>query len=208
MSSHTIRNFVFTLIACALLPGCAGSGSSSTYAPAPASTANNPAMTPIRDENMRVGDKITIRLDGVPDGGYFVEVQIPDSGQVSVNLLTQTFQAAGRTPAQLAADIVQAYKTQKIYTNPQVAVLEEETRYINVGGDVRGPTNVVWRSDSTLMSTINACGGFTEYANRRSVRIVRGSQVIYVDCVKAAAVPGADPPVYPGDQIYVPRTIL
>ncbi len=196
------------MIACALLPGCAGSGSSSTYAPAPASTANNPAMTPIRDENMRVGDKITIRLDGVPDGGYFVEVQIPDSGQVSVNLLTQTFQAAGRTPAQLAADIVQAYKTQKIYTNPQVAVLEEETRYINVGGDVRGPTNVVWRSDSTLMSTINACGGFTEYANRRSVRIVRGSQVIYVDCVKAAAVPGADPPVYPGDQIYVPRTIL
>jgi hypothetical protein len=58
------------------------------------------------------------------------------------------------------------------------------------------------------MSTINTCGGFTDYANRRSVRIVRGTQVIYVDCVKAAAVPGADPPVYPGDQIYVPRTIL
>ncbi len=56
------------------------------------------------------------------------------------------------------------------------------------------------------MSTINACGGFDEYANRHAVRILRGQQVIEVDAVKAISTPGADPAVYPGDQIYVPRS--
>jgi len=55
---------------------------------------------------------------------------------------------------------------------------------------------------------LNSCGGFTEYANRRAVRIIRGQQVIVVDCVKAVGTIGADPPVYPGDQIYVPRTMF
>jgi len=156
---------------------------------------------------MRVGDKITVRLSGVPDDGYFNEIQIPASGDITVPLLTQSFPAAGRNTADLAADITNAYKSQKIYTNPVVSVLPED-QFINVGGDVRAPTNVVWRPDSTLMSTINSCGGFTEYANRRAVRILRGQQVIEVDCVKAIQTAGADPPVYPGDQIYVPRTIF
>jgi protein involved in polysaccharide export with SLBB domain len=156
---------------------------------------------------MRVGDKITIQLAGVPDEGWIHEFQIPASGDVTVPLLTQTFHAAGRNTAELGAEIADAYKSQKIYTNPVVTVLPED-RYVNVGGDVRSPSNIVWRPDSTLMSTINACGGFTEYAKRQAVRILRGKQVIEVDCVRAAQSPGADPAVYPGDQIYVPRTMF
>jgi len=156
---------------------------------------------------MRVGDKITIQLAGVPDEGWIHEFQIPASGDVTVPLLTQSFHAAGRNTSELASDITDAYKSQKIYTNPVVTVLSEE-RYINVGGDVRGPSRVVYSADSTLMSTINACGGFTEFANRRTVRILRGQQVIVVDCVKASQNAGDDPPVYPGDQVYVPRTMF
>jgi protein involved in polysaccharide export with SLBB domain len=167
-----------------------------------AGTGGHPA-----NDTMRVGDKITIRLTGVPDTGYFNEIQIPASGDVTVDLLTQSFHAAGLTPAELSAEITDAYKSQKIYTNPKVTVLAEE-RYVNVGGDVRNPTRVLYTSDATVMSMINACGGFDEYAQRRAVRILRGQQVIVVDCVKAEATAGDDPPVYPGDQIYVPRTIF
>ena len=184
------------LLACALLSGCGGGSHLSSSGPA-ASGASSALI--------RVGDKITIRLSGVPEGEYFNELEIPSSGDITLPLLTQSFHAAGRNPAELSNDITEAYKSQKIYTNPVVTIIQEE-RYINVGGDVRGPTNVPWRPDSTLMSTINTCGGFTEFANRRSVRIIRGQQVIQVDCVNAAQTPGADPPVYPGDQIYVPRT--
>ena len=152
---------------------------------------------------MRVGDKHHPAELALPDNGFFNEKQIPDSGDINLPLLTQSFHAAGRNTAEIAADITETYKSQKIYTNPVVAVLSEE-QFIIVGGDVRGPTNVVWRPDSTLMSTINACGGFTEFANRRAVRILRGQQVIEVDCIKAINTPGADPPVYPGDQILFP----
>jgi protein involved in polysaccharide export with SLBB domain len=191
------------LLACALLIGCGGDGASShPSAPAPAgmsSAANNVPM--------RAGDKITVRLSGVPDDGYFNELLIPASGDITLPLLNQSFHAAGRNTADLANDIANAYKSQKIYTNPVVTVLPEE-RYVNVGGDVRSASNIVWRPDSTLMSTINACGGFTDYADRRHVRILRGQQVIQVDCVQAIQTPGSDPEVLPGDQIYVPRTMF
>ncbi len=186
-------------LACALLTGCGGSHSPS---PGPAPVPSDAASAA-----MRVGDKITIQLAGVPDEGWIHEFQIPASGEITVPLLTQSFPAAGHYASDLAAEISNAYKSQKIYTNPVVTVIAEE-RYINVGGDVRSPSRVIYSSDSTLMSTINACGGFTEYANRRAVRIIRGQQIIEVDCVKAAGTPGADPPVYPGDQVYVPRTMF
>jgi protein involved in polysaccharide export with SLBB domain len=188
---------------CVLLSGCGGGGGGSMQSPPPGAMggADSPGAV------IRSGDKITIQLSGVPDGGFFNEKQVSDAGEITMPLLNQPFHAAGRNPSDLAAEIANAYKSQKIYVNPVVNVLPEE-RFIDVGGDVRAPSNVAWRPDSTMMTTINTCGGFTEYANRSHVRIIRGQKVIIVDCVKAIQTPGADPPVYPGDQIYVPRTIF
>jgi protein involved in polysaccharide export with SLBB domain len=184
------------------LSGCAGSGSTSS------SQSVSPAAMPREADTIRVGDKITVRLTGVPEGSeYFNEIQIPASGDVTVPLLAQPFHAAGKTPAQVAGEIGDAYKSQRIYTTPNVIVLPEE-RFVSVGGDLRSPTRVLFTADMTVMSAINSCGGFDEYANKRSVRLIRGSQIIYVDCVKAASAPGADPAVYPGDQIWVPRTVF
>jgi len=193
-----IRGGAFSLfvLTCALFTGCAGGGSRDVP------NTPGPAFT---NDTIRVGDKITIQLSGVPDTGYFVEKQIPPTGEFSLPYLTQNFQAIGKTTPELTLEITAAYKAQKIYTNPVVTVLAEE-RYITVGGEVRSPTNVVYRPDLTLVGVINSCGGFTEFANRRSVRVIRGKEAFYVDCIKAVAVPGADPPVYAGDQIYISRT--
>ena len=156
---------------------------------------------------MRVGDKVTIRLTGVPDGGYVIEVQIPESGDITIPLLSQPFHAVGRNASEVSAEIASTYKEQKIYTTPNVTIIPEE-RFVNVGGDVRGPQRVIYTSDLTLIGAINACGGFTEYANRKAVRILRGQQVIQVDASAAARTPGADPSLQAGDQVYVPRTMF
>ncbi len=161
----------------------------------------------VANDLIRVGDKIVVRLSGVPDGGYAVEVQVPEAGDISLPLLTGSFHVAGKTTGSLSAEIVEAYKSNKIYTNPHVAV-ELGDRYINVSGDVRSPQRVLYTADSTLLSTIISCGGFDEYAKRNSVQITRGKQVIIVDCAAAARTPGGDPPVYPGDLIFVPRTMF
>jgi len=154
---------------------------------------------------MRVGDKVTVRLTGVPQDDYVIEVEIPASGEISVPLLTHSFHVAGRNCADVAAEIALAYQTDKIFTNPNVTIIPED-RYVNVGGDVRSPSRVIYTPDMTLLTAINSCGGFDEYANRRVVRITRGQQIFTVDAVHATQVPGSDPPLYPGDQVYVPRT--
>jgi protein involved in polysaccharide export with SLBB domain len=191
--SGAVSLFVLT---CVFLNGCGGGGN----APMPP-----PSHTSFESDIIRVGDKITIQLSGVPDGGYYVEKQIPPSGDFNLPYLSQSFHAAGKTTSAMAQEVIDAYKGQKIYSNPVVSVLEEE-RYITVGGEVRSPGNVAYRPDLTLISLLNSCGSFTEFADRRHVRIIRGKDTFYVDCIKAVAVPGNDPPVYPGDQIYVSRT--
>ncbi len=195
-----IGAFSSFILACALLMGCGGGGS----APATGPSGLPPGFA---SDLIRVGDKITIQLSGVPDNGFFVEKQIPPTGDFTLPYLTQSFQALGKTTPQLAQEVTDAYKSQKIYTNPVVSVLAEE-RFITVGGEVRSPSNVAYRPDLTMVGVINTCGGFTEYANRKSVRVIRGKQEFYVDLVKAVAVPGNDPPVYAGDQIYVSRTVF
>jgi protein involved in polysaccharide export with SLBB domain len=190
------------LVLTALLTGCGGGSPAPSGNPAPTGA---PLAETVGRDVMRAGDKITIRLTGVPEGEYIIEVQIPESGGISVPLLTQTFPAAGITAADLAAQITDAYKTQKIYTTPVVEVIPEE-RYVNVNGDVRNPARVVYTADMTLLTAIISCGGFDEYADRRHVRITRGQQTIIINANTLNSTPGADPPLYPGDVIYVPRT--
>jgi protein involved in polysaccharide export with SLBB domain len=201
MTLVRIGAFSFFVLTCAVLIGCGGGGGAPGIVtpPQPGGSFSN--------DYIRVGDKITIQLSGVPDGGYFVEKQIPPTGDISLPYLTQTFQCVGKTTPQLAQEITEAYKSQKIYTNPVVSALEEE-RFITIGGEVRSPSNVQYRPDLTVIGAINTCGGFTEFANRKSVRVIRGKQVFYVDCLKAVNTPGDDPAVYPGDQIYVSRTVF
>lgn len=186
------------LAGCFLLSGC--------------QHANNPippqGPNGVYSDAIRVGDKITVRLTGVPQGeDYINEIQIPDSGDITVPNLTQSFHAAGARPGELAARISAAYRDAKIFTNPNITIIPEE-RFVSVGGDVRSPTSVLYRPDLTLLGAINACGGFDEYANKRQVRIIRGSQKYTIDANSALSQPGQDPAVYPGDQIFVPRTVL
>ncbi len=183
-----------------LLSGCLGGDGSATTAPASASLVPSDAM--------RVGDKVTITLAGVPQGEEYVhEFQIPDSGDITVPDLTQSFHAVGILPGELAGRIAQAYRDSKIYTNPNVTVIPED-RFVNVSGDVRTPLRVLYTPDLTLLGVISAAGGFDEYADKHHVRVVRGAQLLVVDAQKATNTPGSDILVYPGDQITVPRTIF
>ena len=217
MPVNTLCRFS-VVIACTLLTGCGGMSSSTgpdssaampnAGAP-PMASSEAPASSPSSDL-LRVGDKITIRLSGVPEGSdYIVEIQIPQSGDITqlALLKDRSFHAVGRTADDLAQEIMATYKAEKIYTTPVVTIISEE-RFVSVGGDVHQPQRVLFTPDLTLLGAINACGGFTEYAKRGAVRILRGQQVIQINANTAAKNPGSDPPLRPGDQIYVPRTMF
>jgi len=161
------------------------------------------------DAAFRTGDTIELRVGGVPaeetqliTGAYTVDgegfVNLPHVGKV---------RAAGLGQAALQRAIEAAYRTGQIYTNPSITVTVPVTlRFVNVSGDVRQPRRVEYTSDLTLLGAISASGGFTDYADQRKVRLMRGGKVQMVDIRAVRNNPALDIILLPGDQIEVPQS--
>ena len=157
----------------------------------------------------RIGDAIEVRIGGVPaeeaqliTGIYTVDgegfVNLPHVGKV---------RAAGLVQAALQSAIEAAFRTGEIYTNPSITLtVPAALRFVNVSGEVRGPRRVEYTSDLTLLAAISACGGFTEYADQRKVRLIRGGGVQIVDIKAVRKDPSLDIILLPGDQIEVPQS--
>ena len=129
---------------------------------------------------LRVGDPVELRIGGIPNEEqqqvnniYTVDA----TGCVNLPYINKV-RAEGLTPAQLSRSIEQSYRTNKIYTNPNITILMQPTsRFVNVGGAVRQPMRVPFTEDMTLLASINAAGGFNDFADQKSVRLLRGNQV-------------------------------
>lgn len=189
-----LRGMQHALI-CSLLVGCINPiGVSPTQIEAPKSSAV-----------LRSGDGLSIRLLGIPDpSGY--EVQIDDRGYISLPYIDR-IQAAGLTSSELADNIRTTYISQQYYKHLSVSVYVTE-RYIYVGGEVAGPGRVVWTDDLTLSKAIQAAGGFSTYANEKSVQLTRDQNTYQLNSYTAQAEPNQDPKLYPGDAIHVPRSVF
>jgi len=81
-------------------------------------------------------------------------------------------------------------------------------RFVNVGGAVRNPSRVAFTEDLTLLSAINAAGGFNDFADQRHVRLLRGSNVKIYDVRKFRRDPSLDVGLQPGDKVEVPQSFF
>lgn len=162
-----------------------------------------------QDAVLRTGDQIEVRLGGVPgdeitqvSGSYQVDgqgfVNMPHIGKIH---------AAGVTQAALQSAIEGTYKSQQIYTNPTITVnIPSTARFVNVGGDVKAPRRVEYTPDLTVLSAINAAGGFTEYANQKKVRVLSDGKVTIVNILEVRQHPEKDLHLKPGDSIEVEQS--
>ena len=167
----------FSLLACCALIGLSsaarvkgsdnpdqGSGDSQT----PAQTGNQPAA----DQNYTIGvnDVLDISVWKEPDVSRVVPVR-PD-GKISLPLISDV-QAAGLTPADLAAEI--AGRLKKFLNDPQVTVIVSQINsrvvYV-VGGVVRAGAYPLLPA-MTILQAISSAGGFTVYADTKAIRVVR-----------------------------------
>ncbi|HRJ70613.1 MAG TPA: polysaccharide biosynthesis/export family protein [Terrimicrobiaceae bacterium] len=162
-----------------------------------------------QDAVLRPGDQIEIRLGGVPgDEISQVSGQYQVDGQGFVNLPhIGKIKAAGVTQADLQNAIEGSYRSQQIYTNPTITVnIPAAARFVNVGGDVRTPRRVEFTPDLTILSAINAAGGFTDYADQKKVRLLRDGEVMTVNVTEIRRDPSKDVRLKPGDSIEVPQS--
>ena len=169
------------------------------------------STTPVWAEGalLRNGEQIDIRLGGVPqeeisqisgqhqvDGEGFVN--LPHIGKIKANGVTQSA---------LQQAIENAYRSNQIYSNPTVTVnVASAARFVNVGGDVRGPRRVEFTPDLTILSAITACGGFTEYADQKKVRLLRDGSVSIHNITEIRVDPTKDIRLKPGDSVEVPQS--
>ena len=83
-----------------------------------------------------------------------------------------------------------------------------QARQVSVGGAVKAPQRVAFTADITALAAINAAGGFNEFANQTKVRILRGRNVIPLNCKEVRKNPSLDVRLQPGDIIEVPESFF
>src|ERR1700678_3211699 len=172
-----IRTSIWILISVLTLAISAGAqqdaGSkqpSQPAAPAVATEVSKPAAT--TDGNYIIGpqDVLDISVWKEPEVSRVVPVR-PD-GKISLPLLNDV-QAAGLTPAQLAAEITESLK--KYVTSPQVTVIITtiNSQRVYILGEVTRPGAFPMLPGMTVMQALSSAGGFTPFAKMKSIYVLR-----------------------------------
>lgn len=139
-----------------------------------------------------------------------VEVPVRADGMISVPLIDDV-QAEGLTPQELKEVITR--ELSEFVTAPDVTVLVRQmnSRFVSVLGEVRQPTRVPLTRDLRVLEAIAQVGGFTTFADKSDVRVVRrqpdGSEVEYrfdYNAYVRGLAPGTNIVLAPGDTIIVP----
>jgi len=180
----------------------AASGSTGAISGSPAGTNEVFSI-----DRIAVGDIIRVMYEAsVPIAPS--EIQVPETGLVTIHMGEQV-QVAGRMAADVSKEIRDLFTVKKqMYKRLSVNV-QVLGRTISVGGEVRATGSFPFEGGMTVLKAVNRAGGFTEYADRKKVRITRvNGQQITVDCKAALKKPELDLPLYPGDRVDVMRSIL
>ena len=135
-------------------------------------------------------------------GQYLVR---PD-GKVSVPLVGDV-QAAGKTPQDVSAELVDLLK-KKYINSPDVTVsiLQVNSKKYYIHGEVNNPGAFPLIVPTTVLEGLANAHGFRDFANVKKIRIMRGKEQLkfnYKDVTRGKSI---EQNVYlqPGDEIIVP----
>jgi polysaccharide biosynthesis/export protein len=161
------------------------------------------------DPNYVIGaqDVLDINVWKEPDVSRTVPVR-PD-GKISLPLLNDV-QAAGLTPAQLAAQVTDSLK--KYVTNPQVTVIVTviNSQRVYILGEVTRPGAFPLLPGMSVLQALSSAGGFTQFAKVKSIfvrRVENGKESKYpfnYREVISGKKPEQDILLKAGDTIVVP----
>ena len=180
----------------------ATAGSVATVGTIPPAT-NAAAST--ADYRLNAGDKLTI--DVYKDKDLSQSLQVRPDGKITLPLVGDV-PAAGRTAMQLRDAIAAGLK--EYITDPVVTVIVAETapQVVYVMGEVSKPGPQVITARLTVMQALATAGGFTDFANRKDIRILHKTSNDMVQTVhfnyKDAVEEGSEgPTLQPGDTVIV-----
>jgi len=169
-----------------------------------------PDPTPMEREPYLIGVTDVLLVNVWKNPELSVEVPVRADGMISVPLIDDV-QAEGLTPQELKEVI--ANELSEFVTAPDVTIIvtQMNSRYISVMGEVKQDARLPLTRDMRVMEAIAQVGGFSTFADRGDVRIVRrkrdGSEVEFrfdYNAYIRGKAPGSNIVLHPGDMIIVP----
>ena len=158
----------------------------------------NPAQAQKSETKIKPTDTIIMRISGVPADDVTQISQtynIATDGKFPLPYVGR-ITAAGLTPSQLGIRIEQAYKTAEIFTRPTVVITTPDQqggagaiRKVTINGEVRLPQRASFEDGMTLLDAIAAAGGFTDWADKQRVRLIRNGKTTEHDVRKISSQP-------------------
>ncbi len=128
----------------------------------------------------------------------------PD-GRISLPLIGDV-QASGRTPDELRIAIVEKLQEYQEAVVASVIVQEVNSYRIFMLGEIRLPAPYTLKRNTSILQAISLAGGFTEFASKNKIILMREGERIKVrfdDLLKGGGNDG-DVVLKPGDTIFVP----
>lgn len=146
-----------------VLAGCQSSVSSDVPGPSAARSAAEGAVV------LGEGDVIRLVFAGAPELNS--QQKIRSDGKISLAMVGET-KAAGLTVPRLQESLTALYKPQ--LQNPAVLVtLDTSANAVIISGEVNSPGRRVFDKPTTLLEAIMEAGGFSGFANKKKVTLIR-----------------------------------
>jgi polysaccharide export outer membrane protein len=105
----------------------------------------------------------------------------------------------------ISTGIRAAYISKKVYTSVDVSVSVTE-RFVYVSGKVAKPGRIIWTADLTVAKAVQTAGGFSLYAEKDKVPLVRDLTACELNARLAQQNPAQDPRLMSDDSPQVPRS--
>lgn len=128
--------------------------------------------TATADPNYIIGAQDVLDISVWKEADVSRVVPVRPDGKISLPLLNDV-QAAGLTPAQLAAQITVSLK--KFVTNPQVTVIVTaiNSQRVYISGEVTRPGAFPLQPGMNVIQGLSSAGGFTQFAKTKSIYVLR-----------------------------------
>lgn len=165
------------------------------------------AKAPVNARTYVIGAEDVIGISVFENPGFSVpqEVVRPD-GKITMPLIGEIM-AADKSPEELAAEIQKVLVERYMKEPPHVQVVVVDVRSKNyyLQGEVNRPGKYPLVVPTTIMQALVNAGGFRDFANKKDIKIQRGTRFFKFNYVEVSKGKKLEQNILlqPDDQIYV-----
>ncbi len=126
-----------------------------------------------------IGPNDVLYIDTYRQPNFTRPVAVRSDGKITVPFVGD-MQAAGLTPNQLREHLTEALSGTVGLIDPRVdvSVTQVNSQKYTISGEIGRAGYYPLTAPTHVFDALNTCGGFKEFANKKKIKIVRGTQVL------------------------------